>query len=88
MHVAYKKHDGTLLEDPRHGNENCAGNTNALQTFPLNMGGAFEHNELAEVTYAIEQKGGEGVWETVGSATHELGDAGFRGPLDTTPTLP
>jgi hypothetical protein len=87
MHVGYKKHDGVLLEDPRHGDEHCVGDTDALQTFPVNMGGGFEHNELAEVTYAIEQKGGTGVWETVGQTTLELGDAAISGPvLD--PTLP
>jgi hypothetical protein len=74
MHVGYKKHDGTLLEDPRHGDEHCV-NTDGLHTFPVSMGGAFSHNELAEVTYAIEQKGGSGVWETLGSTTLELGDA-------------
>jgi hypothetical protein len=46
------------------------------------MGGAFEHNELARVTYAVEQKGGTGVWETVGQMTLDLGDA----PVDTSPT--
>jgi hypothetical protein len=85
MHVAYKKHDGVLLEDPRHGDEHCV-ETDALYTFPVNMGGAFAHNELAEVTYAIEQKGGTGVWETVGQTTLELGEAFIRGPID--PTFP
>jgi hypothetical protein len=86
MHVGYKKHDGVLLEDPRHGDEHCV-DTDALHTFPVNMGGAFADNELAEVTYAIEQKGGTGVWETVGQTTLELGDPGsILGPVD--PTLP
>jgi hypothetical protein len=89
MHVAYKKHDGTLLEDPRHGNENCAGNTDELVRFPVNTGGAFADNELAEVTYAIERRGGEGDWETVGAAsTHELGDAHIIIDTNVDPTLP
>jgi len=73
MHVGYKDHEGVLLEDPRHGDEHCV-ETDALHTFPVSMGGAFSHNELYKVTYAIEQKGGSGVWETVGQETYELGD--------------
>jgi hypothetical protein len=87
MHVGYKKHDGTLLEDPRHGDENCA-TTDGLHRFPINMGGAFEHNELAEVTYAIEQKGGTGVWESLGATTLELGDGRVILDTDIEPEFP
>jgi hypothetical protein len=81
MHAGYKDHEGTLLEDPRHGDEHCV-ETDGLHTFPVSMGGAFAHNELARVTYAIEQKGGTGVWETIGQMTLDLGDP----PVNTSPT--
>ncbi len=41
---------------------------------------AFFHNEVAEITYAIEKRGGTGIWETVGQTTARLAIAlGLQG---------
>jgi len=71
--VTYKKHDGVELEPARTGTERCV-TDDALHTYPVLMN-AFSHNEVAEVTYAIEKRGGTGVWEEVGQTTVELGDS-------------
>ena len=85
--VTYMKHDGVALEPaPRTGTERCV-TDDLLHTYPVQMG-AFFHNEVAEITYAIEKKGGTGVWEEVGSTTVELGDVVIIGSPNTTPTLP
>jgi hypothetical protein len=49
---------------------------------------AFSHNEVAEITYAIEKRGGTGVWELVGQTTVELGDALIINNFPSTPTFP
>ncbi|HEY1293898.1 MAG TPA: hypothetical protein VGJ60_12510 [Chloroflexota bacterium] len=71
--ATYKKHDGVQLEPPRTGTEHCV-EDDELHQYPVLMN-AFFHNEVAEITYAIEKKGGTGVWETLGQTTVELGDA-------------
>jgi hypothetical protein len=81
--ATYKKHDGVRLEEPRTGGERCV-DDDELHTFPVLFNGFFDH-EVAEVTYAIEKKGGTGVWELVGQTTVELGDSTILNP---NPTLP
>jgi hypothetical protein len=85
--VSYKKYDGTPLEpQPRTGTERCV-TDDLLHTYPVQMG-AFFHNEVADVTYAIEMRGGTGVWEEVGQTTVELGDPGIFIPNTNPQTFP
>ena len=85
--VTYMKYDGVPLEAaPRTGTEHCV-TDDLLHTFPVQMS-AFSHTEVAEITYALEKKGGSGVWEQVGETTVELGDVSIIGSPNTTPTLP
>jgi hypothetical protein len=85
--VTYMKHDGVALEAaPRTGTERCV-TDDLLHTYPVQMG-AFFHNEVAEITYALEMKGGTGVWEEVGHTTVELGDPGIFLPNTNTQTFP
>jgi hypothetical protein len=85
--VTYKKYDGVPLEPtPRTGTERCV-TDDLLHTHPVQMG-AFFDNEVADITYAIEMKGGTGVWEEVGQTTVELGDPSIFIPNTNPQTFP
>jgi hypothetical protein len=85
--VTYTTHAGVPLEpEPRIGTEHCI-TDDLTHRFPVRMD-AFFDNEVADITYAIEMKGGTNVWEEVGQTTVELGDPGIIVPNPNPQTFP